>query len=334
MLVPQLSIIVPVYNVEKYLRRCVDSLLSQNYKDIEIILVDDGSTDSSGDICDEYQKKSDLIHVIHQKNQGLSGARNTGLEVAAGKYIGFVDSDDWVEPDFYTFMIQTAFNNKSDVVSGTFQRIENAGQIKEIDRTNVNCEILTGEKIYCKYLSSAIQGGITHVPVCSKIYNRKVLEGIRFDAGALFEDIAFNWRVIGQITSSCVFCDYSGYYYFVNKKSITKSLQNKFNYKLLDYPAAAEEIKEIYVGQNGSNAEVLRLLNVFICRTHYSVLFKMIQSKCPDVQLVNKEIGIVKANFSLLWRSSMSPTRKLLLLFFKVITKRLLARIILTKEEK
>lgn len=96
---PKISIIVPVYNVEKYLRKCIDSILNQTFKDFELILIDDGSTDESGKICDEYNLKDNRIKVIHKENGGLSSARNAGLDIAQGEYIGFVDSDDWIESD-------------------------------------------------------------------------------------------------------------------------------------------------------------------------------------------------------------------------------------------
>ena len=101
----ELSILVSVYNTEKYLRRCVDSLLSQTVEDYEIILVDDGSTDGSGRICDEYARENDRVHVIHQENAGLSAARLAGIRASCGAYLGFVDSDDYVEPDMYERMM-------------------------------------------------------------------------------------------------------------------------------------------------------------------------------------------------------------------------------------
>ena len=97
---PKLSIIVPVYNVEQYLDKCIKSILNQTFKDFELILVDDGSIDNSGEICDEYAKKDSRVKVIHKKNGGLAAARNTGLIIARGDYVGFVDSDDWIEPRY------------------------------------------------------------------------------------------------------------------------------------------------------------------------------------------------------------------------------------------
>lgn len=113
---PELSIIVPVYKVEKYLPRCIDSILAQTFRDFELILIDDGSPDNCGAICDEYAAQDSRIRVIHQPNAGVSAARNAGLDIATGAYLGFVDSDDWIEPEMYETMIATAKEKQVDVV--------------------------------------------------------------------------------------------------------------------------------------------------------------------------------------------------------------------------
>ena len=122
-----ISIIVPVYNTEAYLPQCIESLICQTYKDIEIILVDDGSTDDSLRICDGYQKKDVRIKVLHQKNAGVVNARKAGLYMAAGEYIAFVDGDDWVEPDMYECMYQKLFEQDVDVVM--CGRFEDTGEV-------------------------------------------------------------------------------------------------------------------------------------------------------------------------------------------------------------
>lgn len=113
---PELSIIVPVYKVEKYLPRCIDSILAQTFRDFELILIDDGSPDNCGAICDDYAARDSRIKVIHQENAGVSAARNAGLDIASGTYLGFVDSDDWIEPEMYETMIATAKEKNVDVV--------------------------------------------------------------------------------------------------------------------------------------------------------------------------------------------------------------------------
>ena len=110
-----ISVIVPVYNVEKYLVQCINSILNQTIKNLEIILVDDGSLDNSGKICDEFSKKDDRIVAIHKENNGLSSARNAGLEIANGNYIGFVDSDDWLDEHMYEILLKLIKENNSDI---------------------------------------------------------------------------------------------------------------------------------------------------------------------------------------------------------------------------
>ena len=127
-----LSIIVPVYNVEKYLKTCINSLLEQKLDAYEIILVDDGSTDSSGGICDEYVKKHEKIQVIHKKNGGLSSARNTGIENAVGKYIGFVDSDDYIMPEMYKNLIEVAEKCNAQMVMSRYFCFENQSDLEKI----------------------------------------------------------------------------------------------------------------------------------------------------------------------------------------------------------
>lgn len=127
-----LSIIVPVYNVEKYLKTCINSLLEQKLDAYEIILVDDGSTDSSGGICDEYAKKHEKIQVIHKKNDGLSSARNTGIENAVGKYIGFVDSDDYIMPEMYKNLIEVAKMCNAQMVMSRYFCFENQSDLEKI----------------------------------------------------------------------------------------------------------------------------------------------------------------------------------------------------------
>lgn len=120
------SVIAPVYNVEKYIDRCIKSVLGQTLRDIELILVDDGSPDDCGKICDGYAATDSRIKVIHKENGGVSAARNDGLSIATGEYVIFVDSDDWVEPDACEVMYQSAKNNNADIVIGDINRIKNA----------------------------------------------------------------------------------------------------------------------------------------------------------------------------------------------------------------
>ena len=149
----QLSIIVPVYNVENTLSRCLDSILRQTFKDYELLLIDDGSTDKSGLICDEYADKDKRIRVFHKINGGASSARNVGLDNAQGKYIGFVDSDDWVVADMYEYLIARLESTKSDVVRA--KRIETNGNIYFV-QGKITEKVFEGEDILLVYMEFVI----------------------------------------------------------------------------------------------------------------------------------------------------------------------------------
>ena len=152
-----ISIIVPVYNVEKYLNRCVESLVNQTLKDIEIILVDDGSPDSSPDICDEWEKKDSRIKVVHKQNGGLSSARNAGLRIATGKYVGFVDSDDDVELDMYEKLYNKATQYDVDFIVSDYIRI-NSNTIKCMNTLNIKEGYYSKEDIKSLIYPSLIIG--------------------------------------------------------------------------------------------------------------------------------------------------------------------------------
>lgn len=145
---PLVSVIVPIYNVEKYLPKCIESIMNQTLKEIEIILIDDGSTDRSGAIADEYGERDSRINIIHKKNGGQGSARNKGIELANGYYIGFVDSDDWIDCDMYEKLYSKAISLKSDIVVGSRRVFDEKGALKnEVyvennEFTNVNKNIV------------------------------------------------------------------------------------------------------------------------------------------------------------------------------------------------
>ena len=127
-----ISVIVPVYNVEKYLTQCVESILSQDHSNLEVILIDDGSTDRSGEICDQFAARDSRVQVIHQKNAGAAAAKNAGLRIASGTYLSFVDSDDYLEPNAYGFMLKTLLDSRADAVEGSFREVYRNREVPQI----------------------------------------------------------------------------------------------------------------------------------------------------------------------------------------------------------
>jgi glycosyltransferase involved in cell wall biosynthesis len=177
-----ISIIIPIYNVEKYIRRCIDSVLRQTYKNLEIILIDDGSPDRCGKICDNYQLKDSRIHVIHQQNKGVSVARNAGLKRATGDYIFFLDPDDYIEDNAIESVYKLAINNNADIVMIGHYRVEYNGFI--------HCDSEKWPSLTeTKDIQKAILRNIIPNFVWGKLYKAFIWQGLSFPADLVFEDL-------------------------------------------------------------------------------------------------------------------------------------------------
>lgn len=211
-----LSVIVPVYKVEPFLRKCVDSIINQTYRNLEIILVDDGSPDNCGAICDEYANKDDRVKVIHKENGGLSSARNAGMDIAKGDYIAFVDSDDWLELDMYETLIGLAEKYDADIAEGSYRfyrpwKVENkvlegndTGDVRELNNIDTLKELYYGPQMF---------GGVA-IMVWTKIYRASMLHNLRFSEGFIHEDVEFTPKA----------------YYLANK--VVKIEKTLYNYNI------------------------------------------------------------------------------------------------------
>lgn len=187
-----ISVIVPVYKVEDYLPRCVDSILCQTYRNIEVILVDDGSPDKCGEICDRYAQNDLRVRVIHKENGGLSDARNTGIEIASGQYISFIDSDDWVHPEFLETLYQLIRSADADIAVSDFLRTstENLPLFSLEEETVHQYSNLEALKQYAGifYVQMVVSWG--------KLYKRHLFDGVRFPVGRVHEDEFTTHQVI------------------------------------------------------------------------------------------------------------------------------------------
>ncbi len=232
---PKISVIVPVYRVEPYLRRCIDSILGQTFRDFELILVDDGSPDGCPAICDEYAEKDSRIKVIHQTNQGLSAARNNGVKEAVCKWVSFVDSDDAVHPQMLEhFLCAVEINDARMAMGGTIEREAVPDDFYK-DRVNLFRSHFVDEK-YLLHLYSNVK----YKPwiVCSKLVDRDILIKYPFAPGKTYEDNAVVCKWIDE-AKNVVESDEVYYYYQINLQGISKS---KFSAKSIDYLWALEEI--------------------------------------------------------------------------------------------
>lgn len=226
----KISIIIPIYNAEKHLRKCINSLINQSYSNTEIILIDDGSTDKSLNICNEYGKKYSNIKVIHQENQGVSAARNNGINNSTGNYIGFVDADDYIEEKMLEkMMFQMIKNNLDIVICNLYYEDEN---FKEIEKFNHNdYEIDRNKFPYEMYSNYAMQGY-----VCNKLYRKSIIENkkIRFDTKYIvLEDDLFNYIIFFNNKNLKIkYIDEKLYHYV---KQATGASKSPFNIKKLSY---------------------------------------------------------------------------------------------------
>lgn len=211
-----ISIIIPVYNVEKYLSKCLDSIISQTYKQLEIIIIDDGSTDNSGIICDEYALMDNRIIVIHQPNGGLSAARNSGLNIAKGEFVMFVDSDDFVESAFCEKPLNIALRENVDIV--TFGYFQISKKSTKVNRTNNPRIVQASEAIKL----SITLDDVIHGYVWNKFYRRNLFDEIRFPVGRTFEDQGVNY-LLYHFARIIYMSDEVLYHYCRRDNSISKN---------------------------------------------------------------------------------------------------------------
>ena len=209
-----ISVIVPVYNVESYVAECIESIQNQTYMNLEIILVNDGSTDASGDICDQYAAYDERIQVIHKENAGVSAARNTGIESANGDYIGFVDSDDYISPTMYEDMLKLMAEHDLDIIECTAFR--NNGDTNIEGCNDGSLEIFNRDEALKMAMYDCF------VAVWSQLYKRRVISDVRFPVGRKFEDSAVSYLFIAN-TKRVGHINRCLYYYRLNPNSTTQT---------------------------------------------------------------------------------------------------------------
>lgn len=214
-----ISVIVPVYNVDSFLNKCVDSILMQTYTNLEIILVDDGSHDNCSVICDSYAQKDSRVRVIHQKNRGISAARNSGMDIATGDYISFVDSDDYLSPFFYEYLMDAIKKNPEVGVVGCQYYRDEDGVIKPYTRYKVDEPTIYSYNHFCE---DTLLGNLS-VVVWNKLYNASLLQEIRFREGRIFEDSLFMYdfsSIVKRYKANMLIIPDFLYYYRIRKGSI------------------------------------------------------------------------------------------------------------------
>lgn len=265
-----ISVIVPVYNVEKYLNECILSLINQTYKDIEVIMIDDGSSDSSGQICEEYAKEYNNFFAFHKKNAGLGMARNTGLEHINGHYVVFLDSDDYLEPNFIEVLYNEMIKNKVDMCKGGFRRITDQKDIKSIRK--YKNEVYPKEKAKKILIprmigSSPDKHDSIEMCVTGAIYNADIIKAhnLKFpsERELISEDLVFNIDYMQYASGACTI-DYIGYNYRINISSLTKSYRSdRFDACKVFYLAMKDKLNKLGY-DNNTLYRLQRLFFVYI----------------------------------------------------------------------
>lgn len=224
---PKISVIVPVYNVEKYMTKCIESVLNQTVEDLEIILVDDGSTDGSGSICDNYQKRDGRIQVIHKKNGGQSSARNAGVDKATGDYVGFVDADDYILFNMYEKLLNMIESIKADVaVCGIYDVYKNAMIPQCTEKAEFVCD--AKEMFRNILLDDKISGS-----VCNKLIKANIAKKLHFYDGKLFEDAFYSTQLVQRVKKVAVTTE-PMYFYVHRSNSTTTSTFRKADLDVIE----------------------------------------------------------------------------------------------------
>lgn len=278
---PLISIIVPVYNVEPYFEKCIRSILSQTHENLEILLIDDGSTDASGNLCDAYGAKDSRIVVVHQPNGGQASARNRGISMAKGDYIGFVDSDDWIAPNMYEVLLSALQRNGCDIaVCGRFTVKGDAAIESQSFHLDEETVMNTEEAVKRFLTYRAIDSSS-----CDKLFKREVLKDVRYPLGYICEDVPFVFDALTR-AESVVHCAKPLYYYFQRAGSTSKSafapktMGLYYNFKdvrdrcLVQFPALAKD------------ADFLYYKNLLVLASRIAVT----KGKISERQTVNQEI--------------------------------------------
>lgn len=243
---PLISVIIPVYGVEKYLKRAVDSVLGQTYRNLEIILVDDGSPDQCPAICDAYAAKEARVRVIHKENGGLSDARNAGLDIAGGDYIAFLDSDDYYAPFFIEVLYGQLIKQNAQVALCRYEVTEEldvsagpdfAGYLANYREGKIYCPVYDRKQMLCNQYDAICCDATYFIVAWNKLYKASLWKGVRFPKGKIHEDEATTYRIFDKIEKG-VYVNMPMYAYFSMPDSITRA---KFNLRRLQWFDALDD---------------------------------------------------------------------------------------------
>lgn len=295
---PKISVLVPVYNVEKYIEKCLDSIINQTYPNLEIILVDDGSTDNSGNICDEYARKDSRIKVIHQKNQGVAKSRNIAIASAGGEFIGFVDSDDFIDSNMYTDMMALALESLADIVMINFEYTDLNGQKIPGNTSSkpISDRIITGKQFISELCHDY---NSTYVVPWNKIYRKKLFSGIQYPNGKTIDDEA----VIHRLAHKCNTISFSSKAYYFYRQHPTSIMNKNFSLKKLDgLDALIDRI--VFLEENAYDNNIILKSKLYLIHNCTAMFKKLDLKKSDHKDALKKYYKIIKPFCKELLRSN------------------------------
>lgn len=308
---PLISVIVPIYKVEEYLDKCVDSIVNQTYTNLEIILVNDGSPDNCPKMCDEWSKKDSRIKVIHKENGGVSSARNKGLEIATGEWISFIDSDDWVEKDYIYELYNAATSNNAQISLCSYNRVVG----NKIEQIMHKARVVSGNEYLISTLNPQTGFGFCHM----KLYSASCIKDIKFNTSLkIGEDALYNEQVSKNINRAIIInkCLYN---YRINSNSVVKRFDKDYVNKFLDSMILNKE----YILNNYKDKNVIQSLynyiafHVMLIAVNYC--FNSKNEEKNKIRLLSKicNINIFKESIKKSNYSNLSFTRKITLFTLK-----------------
>lgn len=290
---PLISVIVPVYKVEKYINKCIKSIVEQTYKNIEIILVDDGSPDECPNICDSWALKDNRIKVIHKENGGLSDARNVGLLKATGQFISFVDSDDWIDMHFLEILYSTMIKTGSDIVECGVSKIWSS---KEFNEKKSNIDYMNFSKIIKNRNDAVyelITDGLFHQHVWNKLYKIKIIDNFLFKKDKYNEDEFWTYHIFSN-AKKVTYIDLNMYYYYQRSDSIMGECFSKKRLDVLD----AKHERQSYMESNFPDLAITSKKNYFWTCVYLQQLSLKYSPK-EQMRIINQTIRFHVENIQL-----------------------------------
>lgn len=292
-----ISVLIPIYNVEDYLDRCLTSVLNQTYKNLEVILVDDGSPDNSGALCDGYAEKDSRVKVVHKENGGISDARNAALDAATGKYVTFIDPDDYVKETYVEYLYELVKEFGTRMSIALHEAVYETGKVLKWD---------TGERILMdseKCMERILYHDALDISVWGKLYERSLFKNVRYPKGKLFEDAGVTYKLIIQCDK--VACGFESQYYYMIRKGCS-IVTSRFHKSKLDMIEMTDQMAQ------GLREKYPALEDAILRRQVYARFTTLRQLVESDIRYRDKEkelIGYIKKNASSVLRNEKAPKR-------------------------